>query len=139
MPFSKTIGKDVTGDRYPDIPLRYEFQDSEGVVQFPLGFCPGDTSNPGDPQINFRCIGEWGIVLKEWDTVARTYPYTAKRNLNKVSKQIDADIYDDKGNKVDVSNFKNKYIEIVIGRQRHRDRSAVEFLGESGNGVRSLP
>ena len=42
LPYSKTIGEDTDGDLYPDIPLTFRFEDSVGVVQFPLGFCPGD-------------------------------------------------------------------------------------------------
>ncbi len=62
--FSHTIGRDSDSDGRPDIPLRYEVEDSESVVQFPLGFCPGDRSNASDLQRNFKCVGEWGIVIK---------------------------------------------------------------------------
>ena len=41
----KCMGDDIDGDGFPDLPLRYEFpntdSDSMNVVQFPLGFCPG--------------------------------------------------------------------------------------------------
>jgi hypothetical protein len=67
--FAKTIGRDTDNDGRPDIPLRFEFDDSKSVIQFPLGFCPGDFSDPDNPQINFQCTGEWGFVLKEWQTI----------------------------------------------------------------------
>jgi hypothetical protein len=54
LAWSHTIGKDITGDGYPEIPLRFTFEDSESVIQFPLGFCPGDRSNASDPMRNFR-------------------------------------------------------------------------------------
>ena len=69
--YAKTIGKDVNADGRPDIPLRFDVEDSSSAVQFPLGFCPGDKSDKNSPQINFKCIGEWGFVIKEWETIVK--------------------------------------------------------------------
>lgn len=77
--FSKTIGVDTTGDGRPDFPLRFEFDYSSTVIQFPLGFCPGDRSNKSDLQRNFKCIGEWGFVIKEWETITKVIDNTAFR------------------------------------------------------------
>jgi hypothetical protein len=57
-----TIGRDTDGDGEPDKKLRYEFEDSDTVVQFPLGFCP---SAPETGFIKFKnCVGRWGFVIK---------------------------------------------------------------------------
>lgn len=69
--YSKTMGTDTTGDGKRDFPLRFEIQDSSTVIQFPLGFCPGDTSNKTDLQRNWKCIGEWGFVIKEWECITK--------------------------------------------------------------------
>ena len=92
MKWSETIGADSDRDDWPDIPFRFEIEDSNSVIQFPLGFCPGDRTNPNDPQRNFRCIGEWGFVVKEWQTITKTYPKSAK-NLNKAAKTVRGNIY----------------------------------------------
>ena len=73
--------RDINGDGIPDIPLRYEFADSKSVVQFPLGFCPNTTLAPGFVQNKSvatmsSCVGQWGIVVKEWETMTATYPTT---------------------------------------------------------------
>ena len=73
MNYAKTIGKDVNADGRPDIPLRFDVEDSTSAVQFPLGFCPGDKSDKSSPQINFKCIGEWGFVIKEWETIVKVF------------------------------------------------------------------
>ena len=80
---STTVGKDINGDGIPDIPLRYEFANSKSVVQFPLGFCPNTTLAPGFVQNKSvatmsSCVGQWGIVVKEWETMTATYPTTGK-------------------------------------------------------------
>ena len=71
MNYAKTIGKDINSDGKPDIPLRFDVEYSRSAIQFPLGFCPGDRSNNNSPQINFKCIGEWGFVIKEWETIVK--------------------------------------------------------------------
>ena len=78
--------RDINGDGIPDIPLRYEFADSKSVVQFPLGFCPNTTLAPGFVQnksvaTTSSCIGQWGIVVKEWETMTATYPKTGKYSV----------------------------------------------------------
>ena len=41
------------------------------MIEFPLGFCPaGDAKN----FVDFNCQGQWGLVLKEWETITATYP-----------------------------------------------------------------
>ncbi len=77
---------------------------------------------------SLRCTGEWGFVIKEWETVTKMYPASA-RNLNRVSKQVDCDVYDPDGNRVDVSGTKIR-INLVIGRMRTRDPEAVSIPGE---------
>ena len=67
---STISGKDVDGDGIPDIPLRYEMDDSDAVVQFPVGFCPNAKGG-----INFNCSGNFGVVLKEWETITRVRCY----------------------------------------------------------------
>lgn len=126
LPYSRTIGKDVTGDRYPDIPLRLTFEDSDSYIQFPLGFCPGNRRNLSDPQVFFQCRGEWAFVLKEWITPTRMYPDTAK-NINIVSKQIDIDVYDEQQRKVDISDFKDKFVYFIIERTAVRGPYEVGF------------
>ena len=71
IPWSTTIGKDTDGDGVPDQKLRYEFDNSQSVIEFPLGFCPA-----ADTQgfVDFGCAGQWGLVLKEWETITATYP-----------------------------------------------------------------
>ena len=69
-------GKDVDGDGIPDIPLRYDIDNSNVMVQFPIGFCPGSKEG-----IKLNCTGNYGIVLKEWETITRVsmicmYNYT---------------------------------------------------------------
>ncbi len=74
-----TVGRDVDGDGVPDMKLRYEFDNSDTVVQFPLGFCPASAAKgfvheilldangkklPPEP-----CKGTWGFVIKEWETI----------------------------------------------------------------------
>ncbi len=123
MSYSDTIGKDTDGDGELDTEFSLEVEDSETRLEFPLGFCPGDRSDPDEPQVNFKCIGEWGFVVKEWETVTKTYPRTAK-NLNKATKQVDCDVYDPDGNRVDVSGMRIR-IDLTIGRMRNKDPAAV--------------
>ena len=76
MELSKTVvcrvsgstinGKDLDGDGVPDIPLRYEMEESDVVVQFPIGFCPD-----AEDGVKLNCSGNFGIVLKEWETITR--------------------------------------------------------------------
>lgn len=128
----------------PDMKLRFEFEDSNTVVQFPLGFCPGA------PETNFiqfsNCNGRWGFVIKEWETITavssfkssssycyslllftQTYPLSAQ-NLNPVTKQVDIDLYNDKGGRVDVTGMRVN-IDIIIERMRRKDPDAVSFSG----------
>ena len=58
----------------------------------------------------------------------QTYPISA-RNLNKVTKQIDVDLYNDKGGKVDVYGMKVN-IDITIERMKPKDPEAVSFARE---------
>lgn len=44
--------------------------DSDAVVQFPVGFCPDAKGG-----INFNCSGNFGVVLKEWETITRVRCY----------------------------------------------------------------
>lgn len=69
------------------MPLRFEFKGSQTVVQFPLGFCPGDRSNISDPQRNFKCRGDWGFVIKEWESVLKTYMWSYK-HVNPITFQV---------------------------------------------------
>ena len=41
-------------------------EDSNVMVQFPIGFCPGAREG-----LNLNCSGNFGIVLKEWETITR--------------------------------------------------------------------
>lgn len=53
--------------------------DSKSVFQFPLGFCPGaakenfvysNSDNRNRRQnATKECQGQWGLVLKEWETI----------------------------------------------------------------------
>ena len=47
-------------------------------------------------------------------------------------------VYDSYGELVDVSGFRNVYIEIVIGRLRHKDATAVDFTGVYKKIIRSF-
>ena len=123
--YSDTIGTDTTGDLYPEHPMRYEFEDSQTVVEFPLGFCPGDRTDPSSPSINFQCRGKWGIVIKEWEAVTRMYMWSYK-NVNEVSYQVDATFYDGNGNIVDISGMVEP-IKIIIERHKHKNPAAVSF------------
>ena len=71
IPWSTTIGKDTDGDGVPDQKLRYEFDNSQSVIEFPLGFCPAAAAQG---HVDFGCSGQWGLVLKEWETITATYP-----------------------------------------------------------------
>ena len=73
MAGSSTVGRDTNNDGIPDRPLRFEFDNSKSVIQFPLGFCP---SAPGfvleynDIGLPIGvCDGQWGFVFKEWETI----------------------------------------------------------------------
>ena len=55
----------------------------------------------------------------------QTYPATASR-LNPTSRQVDIDVYDDKGNKV-IINQLWKTIDIIIGRLKTKGPEKVEF------------
>ena len=71
------IGKDTDGDGIPDVPLRFEMDSSRSVIQFPLGFCPGaikedfvySQSRERLDKSTKECQGQWGLVLKEWETI----------------------------------------------------------------------
>ena len=75
MPANVFIGKDIDGDDIPDVPLRFEMDDSKTVIEFPLGFCPGAASenfvygrsNNKLQNATNSCQGQWGLVLKEWE------------------------------------------------------------------------
>ena len=69
VPGSSTVGTDINNDGIPDIPLRYELDDSQSVVQFPLGFCPSEPG--GVVRGKKRCFGSYGIVIKEWEAITR--------------------------------------------------------------------
>ena len=51
--------------------------DSKTVIEFPLGFCPGaasenfvyGSSNNKLQNATKSCQGQWGLVLKEWETI----------------------------------------------------------------------
>ncbi|XP_059084074.1 uncharacterized protein LOC131881274 [Tigriopus californicus] len=119
----RTVGRDTNGDGIPDRKLRFEFDNSNSVVQFPLGFCPG---SPSTGHIMMKgCNGRWGIVIKEWETITATYPISAK-NLNPTTKQIDITVYNDKGGLVDISNMAVN-IDIIIGRMKKKGPEAVTF------------
>lgn len=132
----KCTGDDIDGDGVPDLPLRYEFPnantDSMNVVQFPLGFCPGRpetnfmvTVGSADPKD--KCPGSWGIVVKEWKIFMASYPPTAK-NLNPTTKQLDVDVYDDKGNLVKIEGMPSwAPIELTIMRQKDKSPKEVTF------------
>ena len=74
---SQTVGKDINGDGIPDIPLRYTFDNSDSVIQFPLGFCP---SAPGSIQNTTAgpCVGQWGFVFKASTTHHKLPPLVEK-------------------------------------------------------------
>ena len=111
----------------PDVPLYYELLDSKLRVRFPLGFCPniqGGIAGNGT-----ACVGSFGIVLKEWDTITRVYPTTSSY-LNKVTKQFDIDVLDQDGKKIIVEDL-DLDIELVIDRMVDKDPSAVS-LGKAG-------
>ena len=88
LPANVYIGKDTDGDGIPDQPLRFEMEDSKSVIQFPLGFCPGaakenfvySNSDKRNRRQNAtqECQGQWGLVLKEWETITavRFFIYT---------------------------------------------------------------
>ena len=77
LPANIYIGKDTDGDGIPDVPLRFEMEDSKSVIQFPLGFCPGaekdnfvfSKSRKRLQNSTSECQGSWGLVLKEWETI----------------------------------------------------------------------
>ena len=142
-----TIGKDTNGDGIPDKPLRYEISASRTVIEFPLGFCPGDTSDPAQPQINFECVGEFGVVIKEWEVVTRVqkistffivininsilsikaYPHSAS-NLSPFTKQVEVDFYDWKNDLINVERMTfNDSIKIVIERLKLKDPNRLKF------------
>ena len=78
MPANVWIGKDTDDDGIPNDPWFYDdFDDSKSKITMPLGFCPGKK------ELNFvfakskdklqnateGCKGQWGLVLKEWETI----------------------------------------------------------------------
>ena len=121
----RLIGKDITGDLIPDIPLFYELDNSKLSVKFPLGFCPRPNVPGGILKNDTICPGRFGIVLKEWDTITRVYPSTSSY-LNKVTKQFDIDVMDEDGNKLIVEDL-DLDIELVIDRMAKKDPSAVSY------------
>lgn len=56
------------------------------------------------------------------------YPSTAKY-LNKVTKQIDVDVLDNIGNKLDIKGLEMD-VEIIIPRMRYKDPNAVTIPGK---------
>ena len=124
---SNIVGRDLDFDGRPDKPLKYTFEASKTVIEFPLGFCP---SEPGFVRDRNRlkdepCEGQWGLVLKEWETITATYPGTAKR-LNYVTKQIDIDLYGDGGGKIPVKEI-NGTITLTIERMKEKDETKVSI------------
>lgn len=117
----------MTGDYYPDIPLRFTFEEFGAVIQFPLGFCPGDRSNSSDPQRNFKCRGDWGFVIKMWESITKAFPFST-RNLNAVTMQMDVDIYDGDGNKVIISDMAVDMI-LMIPRLKVKGPEFVTIQG----------
>ena len=83
LPSNVFIGKDTNNDGIPDQPLRFEMEDSKSVIQFPLGFCPGATnenfvfskSRNRLQNSTAECQGQWGLVLKEWETITAVSLY----------------------------------------------------------------
>ena len=67
----------MDNDGIPDQPYRVEFDDSRNVIEFPLGFCPGAAAesfvyaktNNKLRNATEKCRGQWGLVLKEWETI----------------------------------------------------------------------
>ena len=114
------MGRDTDGKDGPDLPLIFEMEDSDAVVQFPIGFCPSAKETGFIKKHPGVCKGRWGFVIKEWETITAPYPASA-RNLNFVTKQVDIDLYDDKGNKVDVTGMAVT-IDITIPRMREKRR-----------------
>ena len=108
--------------------MRYEFDDSESVIEFPFGFCPSNGAN-GFIKTNISCEnlceGQWGLVFKEWEAITATYPETARR-LNLVTKQVDIDIYYDLGGKMEVKNI-DGVIDIKIPRMEEKNEALVTF------------
>jgi hypothetical protein len=90
------LGRDMDGDGIPDRPLRFEFDNSKSVVEFPIGFCPSVVGFWVNVTAGDTCPGQFGFVFKEWETITATYPPTAQR-LNLVTKQMDVDVYYDAG------------------------------------------
>ena len=120
------------GDCVPDSPMRYEFDESESVIQFPIGFCP--TNRNGFINTNILnesiacdnpCKGQWGLVFKEWESITATYPESARR-LNLVTKQVDIDIYEDLGGKMEVKDI-DGVIDIKIPRMEEKNKALVTF------------
>ena len=58
----------------------------------------------------------------------QVYPATAKF-LNSVTKQVDVDVLDNLGNKVDIQKLAAP-IEIIIQRMKHKDPAAVNIPGD---------
>ncbi len=136
-------------DQVPDRPLRFEFESSETVVQFPLGFCPSHLPGMVIDVATQKCHGRWGFVIKEWETITAPYPQSAQ-NLNRVTKQVgdiiksggkhfgipnfymllfgkvDIDLYNDLGEKVPVEGM-SVDIQIIIPRMKEKDPLAVSF------------
>lgn len=70
-----TVGRDIDGDGIPDRKLRFEFDNSDTVVQFPLGFCPSAPERGMIKKVN--CKGRWGFVIKEWETITAVSRFSA--------------------------------------------------------------
>ena len=137
---SDTVGRDLDFDGIPDIPMRYTFQQSRSVVEFPLGFCPStpgfvrdpktlrkEDFNEDDPDNTGPCLGQWGFAFKEWEAITATYPKTSNR-LNFVTKQMDIDIYGDLGGKMEVKDIAGN-ISITLERMRKKDPKLVSMPG----------
>ncbi len=63
-----TVGRDSDNKDGPDQPLRFEFEGTDTVVQFPLGFCPS-AKDTGFIKKDGVCKGRWGFVIKQWETI----------------------------------------------------------------------
>ncbi len=115
-----TVGKDTDGDGKPDTGLEYKVGESNTGIQFPKGFCPAAKNGVDD-----KCKGSYGIVVKEWETITKVYSPSATF-LNKVTKQVDVDVLDKDGKKIEVKDLP-KPINIQIERMSKKDPAAVKI------------
>ena len=133
---SHTVGQDLNGDGIPDIPLVYNFE-TTSEVEFPLNFCPGKRFDWEEDDGNGTtmkksqmhitpdhllqpCIGYWGIALKEWQVIKQTYPASAQ-NLNRLTRTVDVDIYDEEESKVPIARM-SLPIKVKTNRMKEKDK-----------------